>query len=817
MFKTAKIKSKYVVAALLVFGALGFFALNSIKKADAQIVAINPGGNPVPGAGVPLEVGDVFGWAWMGQNIETQDESEGGGGWLNLNCKPSHCGTSATTDDWGTSINLVHDANFGLFSGQGWSSHYGWFSFEYDDVETCWADNPFVVTQTPATALLMDAGPWVSVVGWGRFVGGGDIADDGWDGCVSFNGLNHSVEINKETGVIRGWGWGGPVTGWVSFTNPECPDCNTGAVLEGITSLSFWADDTSVVLGGGTTLRWQATNQAPNFVTQCEDYSNTSNYSHWKSTGIGSTLNVGNISTAAGNLPLGEHDISGIMQSTTYELNCEDRYGVSLPPQYVTININGAGVCTDPTANNVGDPLPCVFDTLGCTNPLAANWDPLATIDDGTCVFNGGPTITLNTITNNNPSDSVPYNPTGPLNPFDPTDGPPYQVGLQWTITNKSQVVPGSCYGTMHDPDNNLQVPPGGWGSSVLPGPTGLGSTYSNTSATNLAAFATLPAVNPGDQFTFRISCLTSGGGTISAIDTVVVLGNAGIAGCTDSTFANYNPLATIDDGSCSNNPPPPPPGRPRLNLIATPGTLTVGSGNYLVDLSYATNPANQMDSCRGAAVFIAQSSSIINLSSYGWDSVPPPLPDPNNSINNVNLATWASTASDGDRFVFTITCDDNGTTRTDQATVIMNDPIVSTEPPVVELFILEPDIDPQGNLVRENISPVFGDDLVTLKWSALNVSACVGTSTMYTGAVNNGPNPAWNNISLADDDSLNNTEDLNITDPAVIKNTLFRITCTPEDGSANRTATVCLGLTNTDFAQCNVTSPGSVPSYEEI
>ena len=31
------------------------------------------------------------------------------------------------------------------------------------------------------------------------------------------------------------------------------------------------------------------------------------------------------------------------------------------------------------------------------------------------------------------------------------------------------------------------------------------------------------------------------------------------VPGCTDNTFANYNPNATIDDGSCFNPPPPPP------------------------------------------------------------------------------------------------------------------------------------------------------------------------------------------------------------------------------------------------------------------
>jgi hypothetical protein len=63
----------------------------------------------------------------------------------------------------------------------------------------------------------------------------------------------------------------------------------------------------------------------------------------------------------------------------------------NLPPN------NGCGAndvfgCTDPTANNFNPDATindgsCTFDVLGCTNPLANNYNMDATIDDGSCTF----------------------------------------------------------------------------------------------------------------------------------------------------------------------------------------------------------------------------------------------------------------------------------------------------------------------------------------------------------------------------------------------------------------------------------------------
>jgi hypothetical protein len=71
----------------------------------------------------------------------------------------------------------------------------------------------------------------------------------------------------------------------------------------------------------------------------------------------------------------------------------EDPYSVclgQLPPN------NGCGLavfgCTDPGANNynpdaTADDGSCTYDILGCTDPTANNYDPSATIDDNSCSY----------------------------------------------------------------------------------------------------------------------------------------------------------------------------------------------------------------------------------------------------------------------------------------------------------------------------------------------------------------------------------------------------------------------------------------------
>lgn len=72
--------------------------------------------------------------------------------------------------------------------------------------------------------------------------------------------------------------------------------------------------------------------------------------------------------------------------------------GATNPPNCTTcaagtVLFNGACVaaCTNPQANNQGQPLPCTFDETeeipGCMDVKAINYNDLATVDDGTCKY----------------------------------------------------------------------------------------------------------------------------------------------------------------------------------------------------------------------------------------------------------------------------------------------------------------------------------------------------------------------------------------------------------------------------------------------
>jgi hypothetical protein len=118
----------------------------------------------------------------------------------------------------------------GRLSGQAWSNNYGWLDFSDDNVQSCWEANQGETFDGPAKILF----PTGKIVGWGKFLAGDDFPDDGWDGCVSFSGVEYGVNVDLATGVVSGWAWGSDVVGWISFTNPECPFCDVTIVIERI-------------------------------------------------------------------------------------------------------------------------------------------------------------------------------------------------------------------------------------------------------------------------------------------------------------------------------------------------------------------------------------------------------------------------------------------------------------------------------------------------------------------------------------------------------------------------------------------------------
>ncbi|TDU62478.1 putative delta-60 repeat protein [Prosthecobacter fusiformis] len=160
--------------------------------------------------------------------------------------------------------------------------------------------------------------------------------------------------------------------------------------------------------------------------------------------------------------------------------------------------VNGLMVLEDGKLLVTGD-WPGVYPVPGCTNPLANNYDPGATVDDGSCTFDPVVVYGCTDSTANN------YDPSATEDDGSCTYDPVYGC----TDSSATNFDPGA---TVDD------------GSCVYPV---YGCT--DSTATNYDPSAT---VDDG-------SCVYP------------------VYGCTDPDASNYNPDATEDDGSCEYEPPP--------------------------------------------------------------------------------------------------------------------------------------------------------------------------------------------------------------------------------------------------------------------
>ena len=151
-----------------------------------------------------------------------------------------------------------------------------------------------------------------------------------------------------------------------------------------------------------------------------------------------------------------------------------------------------------------------VGDIYGCSDSLALNFNVFVNIDDGSCIY---PTI-YGCI------DSLAYN-------YDPLANSDDGSCLYCDLTNSFFIIqntPGNCDGIVIATSNSSNLP--------------ITYLWSNGSTNN-----NLVGLCSG---VYSVIILDAVGCTIE--DTIFM--NV-IFGCTDSTALNYNPLATVDDGSC--------------------------------------------------------------------------------------------------------------------------------------------------------------------------------------------------------------------------------------------------------------------------
>lgn len=198
--------------------------------------------------------------------------------------------------------------------------------------------------------------------------------------------------------------------------------------------------------------------------------------------------------------------------------------------------------CTNPNATNYNpvatvDDGSCVLPISGCTNPNATNYDPLATVDDGSCNFND--------ICHKDFSFTICQLPTNNTNNF--------VVGTSTVVwQSNSQAACLQCNGSMcmtSDIGQSFEYPTQG----PTPGISGMIvvlDSFSQPYFTNTGTIdnMTTQACPPPEGCT---NPLATNYDPLAVIDD----GSCIVYGCTDIAANNYDPTATIDDGSCTYDP----------------------------------------------------------------------------------------------------------------------------------------------------------------------------------------------------------------------------------------------------------------------
>ena len=253
--------------------------------------------------------------------------------------------------------------------------------------------------------------------------------------------------------------------------------------------------------------------------------------------------------------------------------------------------------CTDNTAcnydaNALEDDGSCDFSCYGCTDANACNFDPDATIDDGSCVapdpqfgcdcsISGAFVATLA-----GSEASAPEEVEGIANPAAST----LDISVNYTGSNGSWVADMAM--TVTDGSGNC-IAFGGYNDSP-PGCPSLGnyqtiwpSSWAATGDGVFTATVDLSSAGLDGSGTWQVSVF-NGWNTASAVtydvswtlsDVCPDLGTPDILGCTDPEATNYNPAATLDDGSCQY--PEPCPGDFDGNGIISVNDVLIALGDF--------------------------------------------------------------------------------------------------------------------------------------------------------------------------------------------------------------------------------------------
>ena len=209
--------------------------------------------------------------------------------------------------------------------------------------------------------------------------------------------------------------------------------------------------------------------------------------------------------------------------------------------------------CTDPTATNYDptatvDDGSCIFPSSGCMDPSANNYDPLATTDDGSCTYTVS--VEFNVDMNNEIVSSQGVHIAGTFTSWSTDSIEMFDLDGDGIYTVSVDLNQGWYYEYKYLNGNNWATDEilATWESCSNGGGNRVLDT--DTSSTQV-----LPVVCFSSCSTCPVYGCTDP--TATNYDPTATVDDGSciyfVYGCMDITSCNYNPLATIDDGSCYN------------------------------------------------------------------------------------------------------------------------------------------------------------------------------------------------------------------------------------------------------------------------
>lgn len=211
---------------------------------------------------------------------------------------------------------------------------------------------------------------------------------------------------------------------------------------------------------------------------------------------------------------------------------------------------DGSGVYNSGNGGLAGCQANCIPITPGCTDPCATNYNPAATIDDGSCTYSA----CLDPAASNQ-YWSCACNSVKPLATIPDPACCTYPCATPPNVVENITVSSGTCVIPITDGDVDITATLSNGASTytiayydftyttlLCTDP----NTYTSGATSNLYSVACgvgLAAGNYLVEITDTLGCV------YTQIFTIGTLSQT--QGCTDPTAQNYNPLATCDDGSC--------------------------------------------------------------------------------------------------------------------------------------------------------------------------------------------------------------------------------------------------------------------------